>query len=298
MKPLDILLVLLVTVAWGMNFVATKWTMDGFSPLLSNALRFSSVVILLAPFLRIVRGRMVDLAIAAVLLGVVHFGALFWAVKLSGGIGSVAIASQLSVPFSTLLAVFFLGETIGWKRAMGIALSFAGVLALGFDPIVFTYWQGLLVMTFAALVFSISAILMRRLRDVRAVTTQAWVGLAGVVGSLALSFVFEHGQVEMIRTAPTSAWMAVLYSGIASSIIGHGGANYLLRKYEVSVVSPYFLLTPVVGVLSGVVLLEEEFTWRMAVGAALTLVGVLVVTLRNNARSPRLAEVAEDRAAV
>ena len=118
------------------------------------------------------------------------------------------------------------------------------------------------------------------------------------MGSLLLSFMFETGQVDMVKTAPTSAWLAVLYSGIASSVIGHGGANYLLRKYEVSVVSPYFLLTPVVGVIAGVVLLGEDFTWRMAVGGALTLTGVLVVTLRNNARSARIAEIAEDRAAV
>ncbi|WP_262690978.1 DMT family transporter [Kordiimonas aestuarii] len=298
MKFLDILLVILVTIAWGVNFVAAKWALEGFSPIFANGLRFAAVVIMLWPFLRIIPGRMADLAIAAVALGVIHFGAVFWAVKLSDGVGSVAIASQLNVPFSTLLAIFLLGETVGWKRAAGIALSFVGVLALGLDPTVFTYWEGLLVMTFAALMYSVSAILMRRLKDVRAVTTQAWVGVAGVIGSLLLSFAFESGQLEMVEAAPTSAWLAVLYSGIGSSVIGHGGANYLLRKYEVSVVSPYFLLTPVVGVLAGVIMLNEAFTWRMALGGALTLAGVLVVTLRNNARSARLAEVAEDRAAV
>ena len=298
MKAFDIFLVVMINIVWGLNFLAVKWAVEGFSPLMANAIRFAAVVIVLLPFLRIVPGRMKDLAIAAVTLGVLHFSCVFWALYLSDGVASVAIASQLNVPFSTILAIIVLRETVGWKRAAGIALSFAGVLALGLDPTVFEYWQGLLVMTVGALMYSIAAILMRRLKDVRAVTTQAWVGVAGVLGSLLLSFTFESGQVEMVKSASTNAWLAVLYSGIGSSVIGHGTANHLLRKYEVSVVSPYFLLTPVVAVIAGVVIMSEDFTWRMALGGVLTLIGVLVVTLRNNARSKRVAEVAKDRAAV
>lgn len=298
MKVADILLVIVVAIVWGLNFVAVKYAVEGFSPLMANAIRFAAVVMVLIPFLRVITGRMVDLALAAVTLGVLHFGCVFWAMSLSDGVGSIAIASQLNVPFSTLLAIVILKETVGWKRAAGIALSFAGVLALGLDPTVFDYWQGLAVMTLAAFLYSVSAILMRRLKDVRAVTTQAWVGVAGVLGSLLLSFTFESGQLEMLETASTSAWLAVLYSGIGSSVIGHGSANYLLRKYEVSVVSPYFLMTPVAAVIAGVVIMNEEFTWRMALGGVLTLLGVLVVTLRNNARSKQMAEVVKDRAAV
>ncbi|WP_417458359.1 DMT family transporter [Kordiimonas sp.] len=298
MKLLDILLVILIAIVWGVNFVAVKYAVADFSPMVANCVRFIAVVIVLLPFLRVVPGRMVDVALAAITLGVVHFGAVFWAMELSDGVGSVAIASQLNVPFSTILAVIVLRETVGWKRVAGIALSFAGVLALGLDPTVFDYWQGLLMMTFAALMYSVSAILMRRLKDVRAVTTQAWVGVAGVIGSALLSLTFEDGQVEMVKSAGLMAWMGVLYSGIGSSVIGHGGANYLLRKYEVSVVSPYFLMTPVAAVLAGIWIMSEEFTWRMALGGALTLLGVLIVTLRNNARSTKVAEVGEDRAAV
>lgn len=298
MKLLDVLLVLLVAVVWGANFLAVKWAVEGFTPLMANAVRFAAVAGLLLPFLRVVPGHMKDVAAAALCLGVLHFGAVFWAMGLAGGVGSVAIAAQLSIPFSTILAILFLGETVGWKRILGIVLSFAGVLVLGFDPSVFAYWPALLIMTFAALMYSVSAILMRRLKNVHAVTVQAWVGLAGMFGSLILSLTFESGQLEQLKHAPTSAWLAVLYSGIGSSIVGHGGANYLLRKYEVSAVTPYFLLTPLVAVLSGVIVLGEEFTSRMVVGGALALVGVMVVMLRNTKVSPRLAKFGSNRSAV
>jgi len=289
MKTRDVLLVILVTLVWGLNFIAVKWAVEDLPPLVANAIRFVVVVIVLLPFLKVIPGRMKDLAMAAVSLGVIHFGAVFMGMQLAGGVGAVAIASQLNVPFSTILAIIILKETVGWKRVVGIALSFIGVMVLGFDPSVFAYWDALLIIVFASFMYAVSAILMRKLKEVRAVTTQAWVGLAGIIGSAILSSMFETGQFEAIANTSAKAWAAVVYTGIGSSVIGHGGANYLLRKYEVSVVSPYFLMMPIFAVGSGILVLGEEFTWRMAVGALLTLSGVLVVTLRNSARAKSLA---------
>ncbi|MFC4347988.1 DMT family transporter [Kordiimonas lipolytica] len=307
MKTRDIFLVMLVTLVWGLNFIAVKWAVEDLPPLVANATRFIVVVIVLLPFLKVIPGRMKDLALAAVSLGVIHFGAVFMGMQLADGVGAVAIASQLNVPFSTILAILILHETVGWKRALGIALSFAGVMVLGFDPNVFAYWDALLIIVFSAFMYSVSAILMRQLKEVRAVTTQAWVGVAGILGSTILSSIFESGQFEAIANTSPKAWAAVIYTGIGSSVIGHGGANYLLRKYEVSVVSPYFLMMPVFAIGSGILILGEEFTWRMAVGALLTLSGVLVVTIRNSARAKSLAvaevrptpeEIAEERKGV
>ncbi|NVJ97842.1 MAG: DMT family transporter [Alphaproteobacteria bacterium] len=289
MKKRDILLVILITIVWGLNFIAVKWAVVDFPPLLANAIRFAIVLVALSPFLKIIKGRMRDLILAAVSLGVIHFGAVFLGMQVADGVGAVAIASQLNVPFATLLAVLFLGETVGWKRVLGIALSFSGVMVLGFDPEVFAYIDALVIIVFAAFMYSVSAILMRRLKDVRAVTTQAWVGAAGVIGSGILSLTFETGQVDALMNAGDLAWGGVIYSAIAASLIGHGGANYLLRQYEVSVVSPYFLMMPVFAVLGGIVILDEEFTSRMALGGLLTLIGVLVVTLRNSARAQAIA---------
>jgi O-acetylserine/cysteine efflux transporter len=49
-------------------------------------------------------------------------------------VASVAIATQLGVPFTTLMSVLFLGEVIRWRRWLGIALAFAGVAVIGFQP--------------------------------------------------------------------------------------------------------------------------------------------------------------------
>ena len=64
--------------------------------------------------------------------------------------------------------------------------------------------------------------------------------------------------------------------------------NYLLRHYEVSVVSPYMLLVPVFGVMGGVFVMDETLTSRMIIGGLLTLGGVAIITLRNYVRKVKL----------
>jgi len=137
---------------------------------------------------------------------------------------------------------------------------------------------------FSSFVYGISTVLMRRLKDVRASTTQAWIALGGVIGSLILSLLWEDNHLEVIEAASLTAWGGVLYSAIGSSIIGHGGVNYLLRKHEVSVVAHYLLMTPFFAIMALFLFLGDALTWRVVLGGAMTLFGVLIVTLRNKAR--------------
>lgn len=287
MKYRHILLAILVAAAWGFNFVAAKWAVEEFSPLLINSIRFLCVTLVFFPFVKIIKGRMLLLLTTAFILGVLHFGVTFWAVKTADGVGAISIASQLTVPFSTILAIIFLKETVGWKRIAGISLSFSGVLVIGFDPVVLSYWEGITLMSFAALLYSISAILMRQLKDVPVVTMQAWVGVAGALGSIILSLIFESDQIAAMSQASDRAWLSVLYSALGASVVGHGAANYLFSKYEVSAVSPYFLIVPLFAVLGGVFALDEVVTLRIVAGGLLTIVGVLIVTLRNSARASK-----------
>ena len=284
MQIRDVLLAILISAVWGFNFVASKWAVVDLPPLTANLFRFIIVLIVLLPFLKIVKGKMRQLLTVATLLGVVHFGLLFTGMSLAGGVSSISVASQLNVPFATLLAVIILKETVGWYRIVGITLSFVGVMILGFDPKVFAYWDAVLLIVFGAFIFALSSVMMRQLKEVPAVRIQAWVALAAILGSLTLSAIFETGQIAAIESAGTRAWLAVVYTAVGSSLIGHGGANYLFRKYEISTVTPYFLIMPLFSIASGVIFLDEVISWELIVGGLFTISGVLIVTIRNNIR--------------
>lgn len=280
----DTMFAIFIAAVWGFNFIASKVALEVFSPMVANSLRFAIVLAVLFPFLRVVKGQMKLILWVAFLLGVMHFGLINLAVLLADGVGAISIAAQLGVPFSTILAVIVLNETVGWKRVVGIFLSFSGVIFLSFDPVIFTYWHALVVCTMAAFVYSICSILMRKMQDVSPLTTQAWVGLVACVGSVLISLAIDSGHVEQLTAARPENWLAILYTGLGSSVIGHVGGNYLFKKYEISVVSPYFLVMPLFAIIGGIVMLDEPISVRVFIGGALTIVGVLIVTLRNKTK--------------
>ena len=56
----------------------------------------------------------------------------------------------------------------------------------------------------------------------------------------------------------------------------------LLRLYPVSAVMPYYVLTPIFGIIGGVIIFGELLSWRFVICAAVALTGVYIVKRREN----------------
>ncbi|MEL6951433.1 MAG: DMT family transporter [Pseudomonadota bacterium] len=281
MTPSHWLLMLAVNLAFGLNLVASKFVLSELPPLAFVALRFAVVLVVLAPFLRVQRGQMPVLFGVGLLMGTVHFAFLIFGLQQAADVSTVAILVQLGVPLSTLMSVLFLGEVIRWRRTLGIAFSFLGVMIIGFDPRVFGYGEAVLLVVGAALAGAAGMTLMKAHVKVDAFQLQGWLAVVAFPTLAVLSLVTETGQVEAVMTASPLVLGLVLFSAIGASLIGHGGTYELLRHYELSLVSPLLLLATVVGVVFGVLLLGDVVTPRMIIGGLVTLGGALVITLRS-----------------
>ncbi len=276
----DLTLLLAMNVIWGLNLVACKVGVDEFPPVFVTALRFLTLSVMLMPWLRLQRGQMKMLLQATLLTGPVTFALLFLGIARVQDVSSVAIASQLGVPFSTLLSVWLLGEHIHWRRRLGIALAFAGVVVISLDPRMFSSRVGLLLVAASSFTGALGLIYIKQLRQVPALQLQAWVSLTGALLLLPLSLFLESGQWEAMRTASAQAWAALAFTALMSSLIGHTAWYYLIAKYPVTNLAPITLLTPIFGVAFGVLLLGDLLTPRMILGGAITLLGVYIVVRR------------------
>jgi O-acetylserine/cysteine efflux transporter len=280
-KPQHLALALAINLFWGGNFVAVKVGVTHFEPFLFSALRFGLLAMLMLPWLRLQPGQMKRILVVALTMGVVHFALFFTGMRLAGDVSSVAIVVQLYVPFATLLAVLFLGERIAWRRSLAIAVAFAGVLVIGFDARAFQYADALMIISVGAFVFAVGQVQMRGLRNVSVFALQGWINLVAAPIMLALSLLLEEGQMAALGTAELPVVSALLYSTVLGSLAGHGGAYFLIARYPVSTVAPMFLLTPIIGVFAGVTLLGDVVTLQIAVGGALVIGGVAVITIRS-----------------
>ncbi|MEM1081637.1 MAG: EamA family transporter, partial [Pseudomonadota bacterium] len=123
------LALLMVCIIWAGNFIAAASAVQHVSGLEFTLIRFVLVLALLWPWLRKpAPGQWLNLILACIGMGALHFGLVFMAVARSVDISSIAILMQIYVPMTTLLAVVMLNERIGWRTASGIAIAFFGVL--------------------------------------------------------------------------------------------------------------------------------------------------------------------------
>lgn len=274
----DLILALLANFAWGFNFIAGKIGAETFHPLFFTALRFSILLLIMLPWLKPVKGCMIPLLRVSFLLGVLHFSMMFIGLNAGGNIASVAITTQLYVPFSAVLATLFLGETISPVRIIAIAIAFLGVLIIGFDPIVFTHLDAIFWTTGAALAMATATIMMRQFPNFGVFTLQAWIAAVATPSLLLLSLIFEDGHLQVLTSVYFFDFWSPAYSAIGASIIGHGIVYKLLGRYPVSIVTPLMLMAPVLASIFGVIMLGDTIGWKLLLGGSLTLLGILLVS--------------------
>ena len=279
MKPVHLLTALLVVTIWGSNFTAMRIGALELPPWLLLALRLGLAGGVLALFVPLPTDQFGRLFGIATSMGIVHFGLSLVAMQHIGA-ATAAIAMQVAVPFAALLAWILFGERLGWQRAAGMAVAFAGIVVIGGAPSIAGHVDMLLVLMLSASAFAVANIQIKRLAPINFMSLNAWIALIGAPLALLLSLVFERGQIEALRAAPWPALSVIVYMALVVSIVGHGLWYWLVPRYETNQTMPLTLLVPVLGVLFGVLLLDEPLSATLVAGGGLTVTGVAVIVLR------------------
>jgi O-acetylserine/cysteine efflux transporter len=280
LTPLDFGLLVFANAIWGVNLVAAKLGIAEFPPIFFTAMRFSVLCVVLLPLLRVFRGQMHTVLQAAAYSGALGFALMYVGFKLTDNISSIAIATQLGIPFSTLLSIWLLGERIRGRRKLGIALSFFGVAVVSFDPNALDHVFGLVLVVLSQLATSYGTIHIKRLRDINAFQLQAWLGLVSAPSLLLTSVLLESGQWHSLTHATWVGWVSVLFTAIASSVVAHTVMFHLIAKYPVTSVAPINVLSPIFSIACGVAWFGDRLTPRILLGGAIALAGVVIVAIR------------------
>ncbi|MCD6034571.1 MAG: permease of the drug/metabolite transporter superfamily [Rickettsiales bacterium] len=275
-----LILALVVTLLWGLNFVFSKAALGHFSPFFLLVLRMVLVSVLLIPFYR--RPPLPIPVIARVMFSfaVLHLGFMYASLYfgLASSIG--AVVQQLAIPSVLLLGVVLFKEKIGWRSIMGVLLAISGTFVLMGAPNSIEHPMAFLFMVGSAVSWAFYSIGLKRLPPVAVLPLVAWISLLAVIPMGVISFAVEEGQVNQLLTMTLPNLGALLYIAIGGSIVSHGLWFYLLTKNPVNLLAPLILLVPLFGVIGGVVLMDEPLSFTIMMGTGLMLAGVGIVTLR------------------
>ncbi|SMX30759.1 DMT family transporter [Actibacterium lipolyticum] len=156
-----------------------------------------------------------------------------------------------------------LGEKVGWRRWVAIAIGFVGVLII-LQPGFRVFSPAALIPLAAALMFALYGLLTRYVaREDSAATSFFWTGTMGAIAMTAVGLWFW----EPMR-APDWAWMALL------CVTGALGHYLLIRCYEVaeaSAVQPFAYLQLVFASTLGLTVFGETLKTNVAIGAAVVI---------------------------
>lgn len=286
MPPIGVCAALTVVILWGVNFVAVKIAITEVPAIFVAAVRFTILAFILAPFLKLPRGRIRGVLEYAAIMGVGHFAVMFASLQYVD-ISTGGIVLQLGTPFVVLLAWLMLKERFGVWRFAGMSIAFAGIGVLvglpggGVEPV----W--LFGLVFAAFMWALGSIRAKQLIGVPAFTLIAWMALLAAAPVYALSAIFEAGQIAAITAATWAFWGSLAYMIIASSVIGYGLWYWLIKRYDVTAVAPYNLLVPLIAATGGVTVLGDEITLVKLIGGGMIFGGVALITVRQIVLSRR-----------
>jgi O-acetylserine/cysteine efflux transporter len=284
MSPKDLLLALVVVLAWGVNFVVIKVGLHGVPPLLLGALRF-----LLAAFPAVLFVKRPKLPLRWLLAygGTISFGQfafLFTAMYVGMPAGLASVVLQAQAFFTLVFAAFFLGERFHAQNVIGLLIAAGGLAVIGLQSS--SGAAGAQAMTVAGFVLTLCAacmwalgnIVTKKVGKVDLVGLVVWASLIPPLPFLVLSYFMEGPQ--RIEAALTGIGLdsigAIVYLAFVATLLGYSLWSRLLSKYPASQVAPFSLLVPIVGLASAAVLLDERLTAAQIGGAALVMAGLVV----------------------
>lgn len=279
----------MVCFLWAMNTVISKIMVSDYAipPLFFGAVRFLIVALAVLPWLLPAPKPLWRVILVGLLMGAAPFGLMFVGL-VTASPSSAAVVSQIGVPVTTLLSVLMLGEVIHWRRGLGIALAFAGVLLVMWRPGDMAASVGLLWIMAGAVTSSVGAILMKQMDGIKPLRFQAWVGLTSIFPLALMSAVLEPGAAGVAIDAGWAFLGAVLFSALVSSVIGHTLYYIMIQRYEANLVSPLTLMAPLFTIGLGVIVTGDRIDLTMLIGSAVALAGVLIIVLRRNHVAPLL----------
>ncbi|HUJ75968.1 MAG TPA: EamA family transporter, partial [bacterium] len=130
MTPRDVSLAALMSLCWGLAFVATKIALESFTPLQLTGLRF---LIACAPVAFVARPQASWLELVSI--GATLFGAQFLLLFLAftQGLppGVASVTQQIQAMFTVLLTAVFLREFPTPRQWSGMTIAFAGLALVG-----------------------------------------------------------------------------------------------------------------------------------------------------------------------
>ncbi len=291
MKSRIWLALIAVYIAWGSTYLAIRFAVESMPPFLMAATRFLIAGMVVYIWRRMAgdppptRTQWRSAIIIGLFLLLGGNGGVTWAEqRIDSGMAALLVASA---PFWMVLidALRPGGEHPNWKISAGVLIGLAGIAilvtpgqklgsAIGFDLL------GVTALMLASLFWAIGSIYGRGADLPK--SPLLGTGMEMLAGSAGLfiagTITGEWGRLEL-ATITMRSLSGLAYLIVVGSLVGFVAYSWLMRVAPMPIVSTYAYVNPLIAVILGSLLAQEELTVRVLLAAPIIVSSVALINM-------------------
>jgi drug/metabolite transporter (DMT)-like permease len=274
---------------WGSTWLTIRIGLESLTPIFSAGIRFSIASIFIIILMRIRGVRMQwdkDSVRLYLIMGffsfVIPFCLVYWAEQFVPS----GMASVLFAVFPFFVAIFSYiaipNETIDRYQILGIVVGFLGIViifskSLGGD--ITDYLLGMVAIVLSGIMQASIAVTIKKYGHHLHPLSMNFVPMviAGI-SMLIIGLAIENTSSNVFST---SAILSILYLAFFGSVITFTSYYWLLKRINLVILSLIAFITPIVALILGYIIYDEQLSARHFIGSAFVLLGVLATNLGN-----------------
>lgn len=294
---MNILAWLLLCLIWGTTWIFIKIGLADLPPFGFAACRFVLAALVIAPIIKIFKipfiktGKQWRLIIlTGILQFAINYSTVFWSeVYVSSGLAAVL---QATIPvFGLVLAWIFLpDEKISLLKVLGVLTGIAGVTLIFLEQLAIdnrmalTASAAIVVGAYAAAQASI--LIKAKAADIHPLSLLLGQIICALPFLIGWSLVSEGSPLDYHWTK--SAIVCLIYLSIFGTIAAFWLYYWLLGRIESTKAMMISLVTPLVAVVVGSLVLDEQFPARTLFGGMLILSSVALIIIKRKVKNEDL----------
>lgn len=280
---------LVLCLIWGSTWLFIKLGLQALPPLTFAAIRFIISCAIVFAIIRIrgiqlprARANWILLAITGILSFACNYGLVFWGEQhISSGLAAVL---QATLPaFGLVFAHLHLpSERLSWARIGGVVLGVCGVGVVFSNQLAIAGTMalaGCVALILSAMFAAYSNVLVKAYgKNMDPAVLAAGQMLFGLLVLLLVGIPLEGNPLRYHWTPV--AFIALLYLAVVGTVIAFLLYYWLVLNMDVTKSMLIALVTPVVAVLLGMIVLDEQIGWRTLAGGAMIMLGIAMIVVR------------------
>jgi drug/metabolite transporter (DMT)-like permease len=282
-KGAPILTVLLIGLLWGLNWPAVKFMLTEMPPLTIRAVALSLAAIMLAILgktkglqLRPEPGDRMHMVITGLLV-IFGFNVFTALGQLLTETSKAAIIAFTMPAFTAVFATIFLGERLGARSLIALAIGMAGLAVLASEDFSALIAEplGPVVMLLAALSWALGTVALKaRTWSLPPLALTVWFFAVSGAACWPLVLVFEPPWHQSWPTAPVLWTLA--YHTLGPMVVCYALWTTMVGRTSATIAAIATLMVPVVGVASAVILLGDPMTWQKILSLSMILTSIFL----------------------